>query len=141
MVSLCLEKPVKITIDTPKGLEPEFELVGKLIDNIIVMADNQKTDLTEVGKEFSCEFVIGKKNKYVAKFGVGKTQYNLKIEYIKELTKYESSRSFAIPPKEKAMIKEAEKKAKEQVKEKEKEKKQITKKKKDVKKDEFSDLD
>lgn len=144
MISLTLAKPVKINIKTPTGLEPDFETIGKVIDNIIILANKQKTDLTEVGKEFSCDFVIGKKNKYVAKFGVGKTQYNLTIEYLKELTKFEASRPFAVPPKEKAMAKEAERLAKEQIKEKEKKEKAtktIAKKKKDVKKDEFSDLD
>lgn len=147
MISLTLAKPVKINIKTPSGLEPDFETIGKLIDNIIILANNQKTDLTEVGKEFSCDFVIGKKNKYVAKFGVGKMQYNLTIEYLKELTKFEASRSFAVPPKEKAMMEEAKKQAMEQVKEKEKQDKKdkvlkaLAKKKKEVKKDEFSDLD
>ena len=30
--------------------------------------------------------------------------YHLKIGYIKELTKLEASRAFAVPPKEKAMV-------------------------------------
>lgn len=147
MISLTLAKPVKINIKVPSGLEPDFETIGKLIDNIIILANKQKTDLTEVGKEFSCDFVVGKKNKYVAKFGVGKSQYNLTIEYIKELTKLEASRAFAVPPKEKAMVEEAKKQAIEQVKEKEKQDKKdkvlkaLAKKKKEVKKDEFSDLD
>ena len=74
-------------------------------------------------------------------------QYNLTIEYLKELTKFEASRSFAVPPKEKAMMEEAKKQAMEQVKEKEKQDKKdkvlkaLAKKKKEVKKDEFSDLD
>lgn len=147
MISLTLAKPVKINIKVPSGLEPDFETIGKLIDNIIILANKQKTDLTEVGKEFSCDFVIGKKNKYVAKFGVGKLQYNLTIEYIKELTKLEASKAFAVPPKEKAMVEEAKRQAIEQVKEKEKQDKKdkvlkaLAKKKKEVKKDEFSDLD
>ena len=147
MISLTLAKPVKINIKVPSGLEPDFETIGKLIDNIIILANKQKTDLTEVGKEFSCDFVIGKKNKYVAKFGVGKSQYNLTIEYLKELTKLEASKAFAVPPKEKAMVEEAKRQAIEQVKEKEKQDKKdkvlkaLAKKKKEVKKDEFSDLD
>lgn len=138
MISLTLAKPVKINIKVPSGLEPDFETIGKLIDNIIILANKQKTDLTEVGKEFSCDFVVGKKNKYVAKFGVGKSQYNLTIEYIKELTKLEASRAFAVPPKEKAMVEEAKKQAIEQVKEKEKQDKKdkvlkaLAKKKKEV---------
>lgn len=147
MVSLILKKPIKITISTPDGLAPEYELIGKLIDNIIVMADSQKLSLDEVGKIYSCEFVVGKKNKYKADFLIEKTMYHLKIGYIKELTKFEASRSFAVPPKEKAMVEEAKKQAMEQVKEKEKQDKKdkvlkaLAKKKKEVKKNEFSDLD
>lgn len=149
MISLTLKKPIKITINVPDGLAPEYELIGKLIDNIIVMADSQKLSLDEVGKNYSCEFVVGKKNKYKADFLIEKTMYHLKIGYVKELTKLEASRSFAVPPKEKAMVEEAKKQAMEQVKEKEKQDKKdkIMKilakkeKEKEVKKNEFSDLD
>ena len=146
-MKLTLEKPIKITIDAPSGLEPDFETVGKLIDNIIVMANNQKLSLLEEGKDFSCEFIIGKKSKYRASFRVMKTLYVLTISYLRELNHKEATRSYAITPKEKMMVKEAEKLAKEQVKEKEKQDKKdkvlkaLAKKKKKTKEDKFSDLD
>lgn len=111
-----LTKPIKINIKVPEGLEPEYEIIGRLIDNIIVMAKNQKTDLTIEGKLYTCEFIIGKKEKYKAELKVGKTLYTLTISHIKALNKKESTRSYAITPKEKLMIKEAEKQAKEQAK-------------------------
>lgn len=148
MINCTLDKPVKIImVNIPSGCEPDYETVGKLLDNIIVMSVNQKLDLHKEGKLYHCEFVVGKKNKFNADFKIMKTMYLLVISYIKELTKYESTRAFAIPPKEKMLIKEAEKEAKKQLKEKEEKKKKetnkknITKKKKEVKKDEFSDLD
>lgn len=152
MINCTLDKPVKIImVGIPSGCEPDYETVGKLIDNIIIMSVNQKLDLHKEGKLYHCEFVVGKKYKFNADFKVMKTMYLLVISYIKELTKFEATRAFAVPPKEKMMIKEAEKEAKKQLKEKkEKEKadkensKKTTKKtvkKKEVVKNDYPDLD
>ena len=151
MICFNLKKPVKIIIDTPSGYEPDYETIGKLIDNIILMAHEDKKDLECVGKDYSCDFVIGKKNKYIAHFLIKKTEYQLKIGFLKELTKYEATRAFSVPPKEKMMIKEAEKEARKQLEEKKKKDKEKEDKKKasksksvkesKVKKNDYSDLD
>lgn len=151
MIRLNLDKPVKIVmVDMPEGMQPDYETIGKILDNIIIMAYNQKLPLDKEGKLYHCEFVVGKKTKFNADFKIMKTQYLLVISYAKELTKYEASRAFAVTPKEKMLMKEAEQNAKKQAKErieKDKEKKakttkkSTTKKKESVKKNEYPDLD
>lgn len=135
MISLSLKNPVKIVITAPEDVRPDYETIGKLLDNIIVLASEQKISLEKEDALYHCEFVVGKKNKFAADLKVAKTVYILVISYIKELTKYESTRLFAIPPKEKMKIKEAEALAKEQIKAQKK-----TTKKEEPKYD-YSDLD
>lgn len=123
-MKIILEKPIKIILNVPSGLEIDYETIGKLIDNIIILCQQDKKPLddTAIGHNYSCEFVVGKKNKYRAELLIGKGLYTLRISYIKVLTQYEASRAFALPPKEKAMIKEAKKLAKQQLENKKEEK-------------------
>lgn len=120
MIKIALDRPVKIVFKTKEEESFDYETVGKLLDNIIVLCNQDGKPLNEVGKVYYCEFVVGKKVKYGAELKIEKTICVLTVSYKKELTKYESTRAFAIPPKEKMMIKEAEKLAKEQMEEKKK---------------------
>ena len=120
MIKIALDRPVKIVFKTKEDEKFDYETVGKLLDNMIVLCSQDNLPLNKVGKVYYCEFVVGKKVKYGAELKIEKTMCVLTISYKKELTKYESTRPFAIPPKEKMLIKEAEKMAKEQMEEKKK---------------------
>ena len=130
METIILNKPVEIVINTPDTIKPDYETMGKLIDNIVILAKQDEKPLDVVGKEYSIEFVVGKKNKFKATFKCMKTKYSLLVEHIKELTKKEATRPFAVTPKEKILAKEAEERAKEQAKQAELEKKEKEKKRK-----------
>lgn len=98
----------------PDDKKLDFEMMGKILDNILIVAEQDKKPLTE-GKDYTIEFEVGHKEKYKANLHVFKKYIQFTILYDRELTKLEARNSTkrADAPKVKKEIEEIMKKSKE----------------------------
>jgi hypothetical protein len=101
-------KPIKITQIANDDTRLEYELVGKVLDNVLILAGDKNYDLNEEGKDYSLDFNVGKKRKYKASLHVFKQYLDFKVIYIDDLTKAEAAKPYGLTPKEKMMMKELE---------------------------------
>lgn len=100
----------------PDDKRLDFEMMGKILDNILIVAEKDKKPLTE-GKDYTIEFEVGHKEKYKANIHVFKKYVQFTILYDRELTKLEARNSTkrADAPKVKKEIEEIMKKSKQEV--------------------------
>lgn len=100
----------------PDDKKLDFEMMGKILDNILILAEQDKKPLTE-GKDYTIEFEVGHKEKYKANLHVFKKYVQFTILYDRELTKLEArnSKNRAETPKVKKEIEGIMKKSKEDV--------------------------
>ena len=100
----------------PDDKKLDFEMMGKILDNILIVAEQDKKSLTE-GKDYTIEFEVGHKEKYKANLHVFKKYIQFTILYDRELTKLEArnSKNRAEAPKVKKEIESIVKKSKEDV--------------------------
>ena len=100
----------------PDDKRLDFEMMGKILDNILIVAEKDKKPLTE-GKDYTIEFEVGHKEKYKANLHVFKKYIQFTILYDRELTKLEARNSTkrADAPKVKKEIEEIVKKSKQEV--------------------------
>lgn len=131
---MMLKKPLKITIDNPlKDVPLDYEMAGKILDNMLVMAEEQGVDIEDEKLDKLLTFSIGKINEYKARLRRTKTMYIFDITYLREIPKKEIKRVNGLLPKDKKLaheLDEARKKAEAEKKKKEKAKKVIDEKKK-----------
>ena len=95
----------------------DFEMLGKILDNILIVAEQDKKPLTE-GKDYTIEFSVGNKEKYKANLHVFKKYVQFTVLYERELTKQEIAKGKKFtnqPPKVKKEIEAIVKKSKEDV--------------------------
>ena len=101
----------------PDDKKLDFEMMGKILDNILIVAEQDKKPLAE-GKDYTIEFSVGNKEMYKANIHVFKKYIQFTILYERELTKQEIAKGkkfTAKPPKVKKEIEEIMKKSKEDV--------------------------
>lgn len=113
---MILQKPVKITLRNPiKDVPLDYEMAGKVLDNVIVMAENQGFDITDPKFDKFLTISIGKSHEYGVRLWQTKTAYMFEIGYIRELQADEIPKKNKVLPKDKKRIDEikaAEKKRK-----------------------------
>lgn len=99
---MILPKPIKITLDVPnnKG-EVDYELIGKVFDNILIVATDKGKDIITEGGDYTTRFAIGKTWEYVARLRVLKSYYDLNISYLRDIPKNEAKSIKSILPKDK----------------------------------------
>lgn len=99
----------------PDDKKLDFEMMGKILDNILIVAEQDKKPLTE-GKDYTIEFSVGNKEMYKANLHVFKKYIQFTILYERELTKQEVAKGKKFtnqPPKVKKEIEGIMKKSKE----------------------------
>ena len=99
----------------PDDKRLDFEMMGKVLDNILIIAEQDKKPLTE-GKDYTIAFDIGNKEKYKANLHVFKKYVQFTVLYERELTKQEIAKGKKFtsqPPKVKKEIEAIVKKSKE----------------------------
>ena len=99
----------------PDDKRLDFEMMGKVLDNILIVAEQDKKPLTE-GKDYTIEFSVGNKEMYEANIHVFKKYVQFTILYKRELTKQEIAKGKMFtekPPKVKKEIEEIVRKSKE----------------------------
>ena len=104
---MILQKPVKIAINNPiKDVVLDYELAGKVLDNIIVMAENQGFDITEQSFDKFLTISIGKSHEYGVRLWQTKTAYMFEIGYIREIPPEEIPKKNKMLPKDKKRVDE-----------------------------------
>lgn len=104
---MMLQKPIKIHINNPKKEVPlDYELAGKILDNVLVMAENQGFDITDLKFDKSITFSIGRGFEYNARLWQTKTAYMFEIGYMREIPKAEQVTKNKVLPKDKKRIDE-----------------------------------
>lgn len=101
----------------PDDKRLDFEMMGKILDNILIVAEQDKKPLTE-GKDYTIELSVGNKEMYKANIHVFKKYIQFTILYDRELTKQEIAKGKKFtnqPPKVKKEIESIMKKSKEDV--------------------------
>lgn len=78
----------KFVQDSPEDKLLDFEMMGKILDNILIVADKDKKPMSE-GRDYSIEFEVGHMNKYTAHIHVYKQYIQFKVSHVSELTKKE----------------------------------------------------
>ena len=100
----------------PDDKRLDFEMMGKVLDNILILAEQDKKPLTE-GKDYTIGFDVGNKEKYKANIHVFKKYIQFTVLYERELTKQEAARGKGFtsqPPKVKKEIEAIVKKSKQE---------------------------
>ena len=104
---MMLKKPVQITINNPKKDVPlDYELAGKVLDNVIVMAENQGFDITDPKFDKFLTISIGKKHEYGVRLWQTKIAYMFEIGYIREIPAAEITKGNKVLPKDRKRIDE-----------------------------------
>lgn len=99
---MILPKPLKITLDYTEGKgEIDYELVGKVFDNILIVAMDTGKDIFTEGGDYTTRFAIGKTWEYVARLRILKSYYDLNISYLRDIPKNEAKNIKSILPKDK----------------------------------------
>ena len=100
----------------PDDKKLDFEMMGKVLDNILIVAENDKKFLTE-GKDYTIAFEVGHKDAYKANLHVYKKYIQFTVLWEKELNNLEISNSKKRndAPKAKKQMEQIVKKAKEDV--------------------------
>lgn len=111
--------PTSVKFDQvgPDDKRLDFEMMGKILDNILIVAEQDKKPLTE-GKDYTIELSVGNKEMYKANIHVFKKYIQFTILYDRELTKQEIAKGKKFtnqPPKVKKEIENIMKKSKEDV--------------------------
>lgn len=111
--------PTSVKFDQvgPDNKRLDFEMMGRILDNILIVAEQDKKPLTE-GKDYTIEFSVGNKEMYKANIHVFKKYIQFTILYERELTKQEVAKGKKFtnqPPKVKKEIESIMKKSKEDV--------------------------
>lgn len=98
----------------PDDKKLDFEMMGRVLDNILIVAEQDNKQLTE-GKDYTIEFDAACKAKYTANLHVFKKYIQFTVTYVRDLTKLESrnSKMRKDPPKVKKEIDAIVKKSKE----------------------------
>lgn len=100
----------------PDDKRLDFEMMGKVLDNILILAEEDKKPLTE-GKDYTIGFDVGNKEKYKANLHVFKKYIQFTVIYERELTKQEVAKGKKFtsqPPKVKKEIEAIVKKSKQE---------------------------
>ena len=100
----------------PDDKRLDFEMMGKILDNILIVAEQDKKPLTE-GKDYTIELSVGNKEMYKANIHVFKKYIQFTILYDRELTKQEIAKGKKFtsqPPKVKKEIAAIVKKSKQE---------------------------
>lgn len=104
---MILQKPIKIAINNPKKDVPlDYEMAGKVLDNVIVMAENQGFDITEPSFDKFLTISIGKSHEYGVRLWQTKLAYMFEIGYIREIPEEEQAKKNKVLPKDKKRIDE-----------------------------------
>lgn len=104
---MLLKKPIKIHINNPiKDVPLDYELAGKVLDNVIVMAENQGFDITDPKFDKFLTISIGKAHEYGVRLWQTKTAYMFEIGYMREIPKEEQAKKNKILPKDKKRVDE-----------------------------------
>ena len=99
----------------PDDKKLDFEMMGRVLDNILIVAEQDKKPLTE-GKDYTIEFDAARKAKYSANIHVFKKYIQFTVTYVRDLTKKEigdTKRFVKQPPKVKKEMDAIVKKSKE----------------------------
>lgn len=113
---MMLNKPVKITVKNPLAdVNIDYELVGKILDNFIIMAEERKegTKIDDINFDCTITFSIGKINEYAARLRCSKTFYIFDIRYLREIPKKEIKTAYPTLPKDRKKLEEAKRQAEE----------------------------
>lgn len=100
----------------PNDKRLDFEMLGKVLDNILILVEEDKKPLTE-GKDYMIGFDVGNKEKYKANLHVFKKYIQFTVIYERELTKQETAKGKKFtsqPPKVKKEIDAIVKKSKQE---------------------------
>lgn len=104
---MILKKPIKIALRNPiKDVPLDYELAGKVLDNVIVMAENQGFDITDPKFDKFLTISIGKKHEYGVRLWQTKTAYMFEIGYIREIPAAEIPAKNKVLPKDKKRMDE-----------------------------------
>lgn len=104
---MILQKPVKIYLNNPiKDVPLDYELAGKVLDNVIVMAENQGFDITDPKFDKFLTISIGKAHEYGVRLWQTKTAYMFEIGYMRQIPKEEQAKKNKILPKDKKRVDE-----------------------------------
>ena len=110
---MLLQKPVKINIVNTDGKTAvDYELAGKILDNMILEAQEHKSDLVTEGGDFTIGFSIGKKYEYSANLRILKSYITFDIKYLRDIPKSDVKKIKGMLPKDKKLVEEAEAKRK-----------------------------
>lgn len=100
-----LKKPVKFVLNNPiKDVPLDYEMAGKVLDNLIVMAENQGCDIEDPSFDKFLTFSIGKEHEYGARLWHTKIQYTLEIGYMRRLPTAEQPKMAKILPKDRKRL-------------------------------------
>lgn len=109
-MEIKLDRPIKITQKVPDDKLMDYETIGKVIDNMIIMAGDAKKPLDKVGAEYKITFDVGCINNYSATMTILKTYVTLTISYLDtnsaEVSKRKSSKRRTLTPKERKVLKD-----------------------------------
>ena len=104
---MMLQKPIKIAINNPiKDVPLDYEMAGKVLDNVLVMAENQGFDITDLKFDKFLTISIGKKHEYGVRLWQTKTAYMFEIGYMREIPDEEIPKGNKALPKDKKRIDE-----------------------------------
>lgn len=108
------DKPVRIMIYNPiKEITVDYELAGKVLDNIIVLLEEEKWEYGKKNLNRALRFTIGMEYEFSANLSETKRHFALNIYYLKQLSGDEKRRiSRAVLPKDKKKVKEIEERVK-----------------------------
>lgn len=121
---MILQKFVKILINNPRKDVPlDYEMAGKILDNLLIMAENQGFDINDPKFDKTLTFAVGKVHEYMARLWQTKTAFMFEIGYLREIPKDEQIKKPKELPKDKKFyddLKAQEKKRQAELKKKEK---------------------
>lgn len=104
---MLLKKPIKIHINNPiKDVPLDYELAGKVLDNVIVMAENQGFDITDLKFDKFLTISIGREHEYGVRLWQTKTSYMFEIGYMRQIPKEEQAKKNKMLPKDKKRVDE-----------------------------------
>ena len=111
---MVFDKPVKVMIYNPiKEITVDYELAGKVLDNIIVLLEEEKWEYGKKNLNRALRFTIGMEYEFSANLSETKRHFALNIYYLKQLSGDEKKYiSRGVLPKDKKKVKEIEERVK-----------------------------
>lgn len=104
---MILQKPVKIYLNNPiKSVPLDYEMAGKVLDNVIVMAENQGFDITDPKFDKFLTISIGRAHEYGVRLWQTKSAYMFEIGYMRQIPIEEQAKKNKMLPKDKKRVDE-----------------------------------